>query len=62
MGTLNQLLQTSGVLGSSLLGFLIIKPQIHDEINWRIFLGFPIIPLILRIILLIFVFPYKEKK
>lgn len=58
MGSFNQLLQTSGVLGSSLLGFLIIDPQINDDIYWRIFLGFPILPLILRVLSLKFVYPY----
>lgn len=62
MGTLNQLMQTSGVLVSSLLGFFVIKPHIDDEISWRLFLGFPIIPLFLRAILLKFFFASKVIK
>lgn len=64
MGTFNQLLQTSGVLFSCILGFVVIIPKIDDEIMWRLFLGFPIVPLASRIILLgvIFQFDHKNKK
>lgn len=58
MGTFNQLMQTFGVLFSCLLGFLVININDSDKIYWRIYLGFPIVVLVLRLLALAFIYPY----
>ena len=60
MGTFNQLLQTMGVLWCYIGGFWLLDLTTSDRIVWRIFLGAPILILSIRIISLVYVFPYDS--
>lgn len=57
MGTINQLMQTSGVFASSVLGFLCMNLHPEDQLIWRLFLGFPFLLLLIRMLCLSLVYP-----
>lgn len=57
IGSLNQLLTCYGVVGAYLLGFLVQQSK-EDEFYWRIIVGFPILPSLIGIISLKWIFPY----
>jgi MFS family permease len=59
IGSLNQLFQVSGVTFAFLAGYLIDDEDPKDEWRWRIFLAIPIIPFLLRIIILQFFYPFN---
>ena len=58
IGSMNQLLTCYGVITAYSLGFLIGQDK-DDELWWRVVVGFPIIPCLLSIISLIWLFPYN---
>lgn len=49
LGTFNQLLQTLGVVVAYIAGSM-ISEDADDEFRWRIYLGFPALFLVLRIV------------
>lgn len=57
IGSMNQLLTCYGVIFAYVLGFIVDQDK-DDEIRWRIMVGFPIIPCILSIVSLKWLFPY----
>lgn len=59
IGSMNQLLTCFGVITAYSLGF-IIQLDREDEIRWRILVGFPLIPSIISIISLKWLFPYDS--
>lgn len=59
MGSMNQLLTCYGVILAYALGFIIDQDK-DDEIRWRILVGFPIIPSLLSIVSLKWIFPYDS--
>ena len=60
MGSMNQLLTCYGVIFAYALGFIIDQDDKDDEIRWRILVGFPIIPCLISIVSLKWVFPYDS--
>lgn len=60
MGSMNQLLTCYGVICAYCLGFIVNQDNSEDEIRWRILVGFPILPSILSIISLKWLFPYDS--
>lgn len=50
LGTFNQVMQTLGVVFSYIGGSILDSKDKDDEIRWRLYLGFPIVFFILRII------------
>lgn len=59
IGSMNQLLTCYGVLFAYGLGFIIEQDK-DDEIRWRILVGFPILPSLLSIVSLTWLFPYDS--
>lgn len=60
IGSMNQLLTCYGVIFAYCLGFMIDQDDKDDEIRWRILVGFPILPCILSIFSLKWLFPYDS--
>jgi MFS family permease len=57
MGSMNQLLTCYGVITAYSLGFL-IGDDPDDELSWRLLVGFPMLPCLLSIVSLQWLFPY----
>jgi len=58
IGSMNQLLTCYGVITAYSLGFLIGQDK-EDELWWRVVVGCPIVPCIISIISLTWLFPYN---
>jgi MFS family permease len=59
IGSMNQVLTCFGVITAYTLGFIITEDK-ADEIRWRILVGFPILPCLLSIVSLLWIFPYDR--
>lgn len=57
-GTLNQLFITIGIFFGYFIGFLVVGEE-HSDVAWRIIVGFPIIPTLIRLHTTANVFPYE---
>lgn len=57
IGSMNQLQTCFGVITAYILGFLINQDP-EDEIRWRVLVGFPMIPSLISIVSLTWLFPY----
>lgn len=61
IGSYNQLNIVVGIMVAYLVGYIIDEEgDTTDEVRWRIFLGFPIIALIGRIVILQFLYPFNS--
>jgi MFS family permease len=59
IGSMNQVLTCLGVITAYALGFIITEDK-NDQIRWRILIGFPILPCLLSIVSLKWLFPYDR--
>lgn len=59
LGSMNQLLTCYGVITAYSLGFLVGQDR-DDQVMWRVLVGLPIIPSLLSIISLQWLFPYDS--
>ena len=60
IGSYNQLSIVLGIMISYLMGYVIDDGKEADEIRWRIYLGIPILPLLGRIFILQFLYPFNS--
>jgi MFS family permease len=49
IGTINQIMIGLGMIFAYLINFILVQ-DIRDQIRWRILLGFPLLPTILRVL------------
>ena len=59
IGSLNQLLTCYGVVVAYFLGFFVQETK-EDEFYWRMLVGFPILPSLVGIVSLKWIFPYDS--
>lgn len=59
LGAYNQLLQTLGVVVAYIGGSIINDEDANDWIRWRVYLGFPALFLILRIVGMQFIYRFE---
>jgi MFS family permease len=57
IGTINQVMIGLGMIFAYLINFILIQ-DIRDQIRWRILLGFPLLPTIMRILFFQFYFNF----
>ena len=60
IGSYNQLSIVSGIMFAYLMGYIINDEKQNDEIRWRIYLGIPTLPLLGRIFILQYLYPFNS--